>query len=333
MLSIPEKVLFALLAALSVYYTYLGFRQIIAVIRQGQPEYYQRTNRALERVQDALVRTITQVTVFRNRPIVGFFHSFIFYGFSFYVLVNLVDLVEGFFPSQWVGWLGSSPAGDWFRLGADVLGFLVLIGVIFFVWRRFIRNDAKLERFNNSVLLHPDVQAGGIRWDSFIVAAFIFFHVGFRLFGAGSLLAAEGRVDGWQPIASAIARCLGSGPNRMIGWHVGWWTSLGLILAFLPYFVRSKHIHLFVAPVRLGLGRRDRIGKKVGTGALDPINFEDETIEQFGVAKLEQFRFTQILDPYACIQCNRCTNVCPAHVTGKALAPSAIEINKRYELN
>jgi Fe-S oxidoreductase len=71
----------------------------------------------------------------------------------------------------------------------------------------------------------------------------------------------------------------------------------------------------------------------VGTGALDPINFEDETIEQFGVAKLEQFRFTQILDPYACIQCNRCTNVCPAHVTGKALAPSALEINKRYELN
>jgi Fe-S oxidoreductase len=333
MLTVPEKIVFALLAVLSIYYTYLGFRQIVAVIRQGQPEYYPRTNRITERVREAIVQTISQVTVFRNRPIVGFFHGFIFYGFSFYVLVNLVDLVEGFFSTRWLTWLGDSLIGDWFRLGADILGFLVLIGVLFFVWRRFVKKDAQLEKFNDSVLLHPDVRSGGVRWDSFIVAAFIFLHVGFRLFGAGSLLAAESHIDQWQPVASTIAQYLGFGVGRMVGWHIGWWTSLGLILAFLPYFVRSKHIHLFVAPIRLALGRRDGSGNKVGSGVLDPINFEDEALEQFGVAKLEQFRFTQLCDPYACIQCNRCTNVCPAHVTGKALAPSAIEINKRYELN
>ncbi|HZC35437.1 MAG TPA: (Fe-S)-binding protein [Chthoniobacterales bacterium] len=331
MLTIPEKILFALLAGLSIYYTYLGFREIVAVIRLGQPEYYPRTNRTIERIREAIVQT--QITVFRNRPIVGFFHSFIFYGFSFYVLVNLVDLIEGFFPTRWFSWLGHSLIGGWFRLGSDILGLLVLIGVFFFVWRRFIRKDAQLEKFNDSVLLHLDVRAGGVRWDSFIVAAFIFLHVGFRLFGAGALLAAESHVDQWQPVATTIAHYLGFGANRMIGWHIGWWISLGLILAFLPYFVRSKHIHLFVAPIRLALGRRDRFGNRVGSGVLDPINFEDETLEQFGVAKLEQFRFTQLFDPYACIQCNRCTNVCPAHVTGKALAPSAIEINKRYELN
>ena len=130
-----------------------------------------------------------------------------------------------------------------------------------------------------------------------------------------------------------IAHLVGFDANRIVGWHIGWWISLGLILAFLPYFVRSKHIHIFAAPVRLGLGRRGNTGEKVGSGVLDPINFEDENIEQFGVAQLEQFRVTQLFDPYACIQCNRCTNVCPAHVTGKALAPSALEINKRYELN
>jgi Fe-S oxidoreductase len=333
MLTAPEKILFALLAVISVYLTYRGFQQIIGVIRRGQPEYYPRTNQIGKRIREAFVRTVTQVTVFRNRPIVGFFHAFIFYGFSFYLLVNLVDLLEGFFPAERLAWLSGSPVGDWFRLGADLFGSLVLIGVIFFVWRRFIRNDDQLERFNDSVLLHPVVRSGGIRWDSFVVAAFIFLHVGFRLFGAGSLLAAEGHFDGWQPVASLIASGLGFGMDRKVGWHIGWWTSLGLILAFLPYFVRSKHIHLFVAPIRLGLGRHDQSGKRVGSGALSPINFEDETTEQFGVAKLEQLRFTQLIDAYACIQCNRCTNVCPAHVTGKALAPSAIEINKRYELN
>jgi len=333
MLTLPEKALFVILAVISIYYTYRGFREIIDIIRKGQPEYYSRFNRPLERVREALARTISQITVFKSRPVVGLFHSFIFYGFTFYALVNLADLVEGFFPAGWFAWLGNSVVGDLYRWGADVFGTLVLIGVLFFVWRRFVKKDGALERFNQSVFLHPDVRAGGIRFDSLLVAGFIFFHVGFRLFGAGSLLAAEGRTDQWQPTATFIARILGADPNRLMGWHIGWWVSLGLILAFLPYFVRSKHIHIFAAPVRLGLGRRTNRGEKVGSGVLDPINFEDENIEQFGVATLEQFRLTQLLDPYACIQCNRCTNVCPAHVTGKALAPSALEINKRYELN
>ena len=333
MLTLPEKVLFVLLAVISIYYTYRGFRQIIEIICKGQPEYYARTNRLLERIPEALVRTITQITVFRNRPLVGFFHSFIFYGFSFYVLVNLADLVEGFFPPDWFNWLTKSVVGDLFRFGADAFGFLVLIGVLFFVWRRFLQKDPQLQRFNDSVLLHPDVRSGGVRIDSLIVAAFIFLHVGFRLVGAGSLLAADNHLDRWQSVASLIARIIGFGPSRIIGWHIGWWISLGLILAFLPYFVRSKHIHIFAAPIRLGMGRQDSTGHRVGSGALDPLNFEDETIEQFGVEKLEQFRFSQLFDPFACIQCNRCTNACPAHATGKALAPSAIEINKRYELN
>jgi hypothetical protein len=316
MLTLLEKALFIVLAVVSLYYTYRGFRQIIEIIRKGQPEYYSRFNQPLERIREALVRTLSQVTVFKSRPLVGFFHSFIFYGFTFYALVNLVDLVEGFFPSSWFTWLGGSLVRNLFHLGADVFGTLVLIGVVFFVWRRFVKNDAALDRFNPLVLLHPDVRAGGIRFDSFVVAAFIFLHVGFRLFGAGSLLAAEGRTDYWQPTATIITQVIGFGANRIAGWHLGWWISLGLILAFLPYFVRSKHIHIFAAPIRLGMGRRTAAGEKVGSGALDPINFENESIEQFGVTQLEQFRFSQLFDPYACIQ-SRSTNVTNSILSGK----------------
>jgi Fe-S oxidoreductase len=65
-------------------------------------------------------------------------------------------------------------------------------------------------------------------------------------------------------------------------------------------------------------------------GALDPIDFEDETIEQFGVARLSDLSQTQIVDAFACIMCNRCQDACPAYVTGKPLSPAALEINKRY---
>jgi hypothetical protein len=75
MLILPEKALFIVLAVVSLYYTYRGFRQIIEIIRKGQPEYYSRFNQPLERIREALARTISQVTVFKNRPLVGFFHS------------------------------------------------------------------------------------------------------------------------------------------------------------------------------------------------------------------------------------------------------------------
>src|SRR6202007_94791 len=80
MLTLPEKALFLILAVISIYYTYRGFRQIIDIIRKGQPEYYSRFSRPAERIREALVRTIAQITVFKSRPVVGFFHSFIFYG-------------------------------------------------------------------------------------------------------------------------------------------------------------------------------------------------------------------------------------------------------------
>src|SRR5258707_7855884 len=119
MLTLPEKALFIALAVVSLYYTYRGFRQIIEIILQGQPEYYSRFNQPLERIREALVQTISQVTVFKNRPLVGFFHSFIFYGFPFYALGNLVDLVESFFPAVCFCCFRWSLLVNLFLLGVD----------------------------------------------------------------------------------------------------------------------------------------------------------------------------------------------------------------------
>ncbi len=333
MLTLPEQFLFVVLLIISLYYAAIGFIEVINAIRRGAGTYYPRTNHLAARIWDALVRTITQVTVFRDRPVVSFFHSFVFYGFIFYGAVNLWDVVEGYVPAEVLAPIHHSVVGGLFRLGADLFGTLVLIGVAYLLYRRFAMEDPKLERFNPTVLLHPGVTQGGIRRDSIIVGSFILFHVGLRMFGSASLLAAGGHGDPWQPVATLMSHLMGHSPDWMIGWHIGWWGALGLILAFLPYFPRSKHIHLFAAPARFALERRLADGSRVPLGALEPLDLEDENAEQFGVERLEQLRFTQLLDPYACIQCNRCTNACPAHSTGKSLAPSAIEINKRYELN
>ena len=332
MLSLPEKLLFLVLAALSLWFAFQGFRRVALTVGRGSRVFhYPRWDALPRRAGSAIARTLSQGSVFKDRPVVSAFHAFVFYGFVFYLLVNVVDALKGFVPPAWYAGVEFGLIGGLFRFGADVFGVLVLVGVAFFLLRRFAWRDPRLEHGARTPQ-HEAVAAGGIRRDSMIVGLFILGHVGFRLLGEGFYVAYEGHPDPWQPTATVLAGIIGYGSDRLIGWHVGWWGALGLILAFLPYFPRSKHIHLFAAPVNFALDRRFEDGRPVSTGALEPIDVEDETLEQFGASTLEHLRVPQLLDAYACIQCNRCSDVCPANLTGKALSPAALEINKRYEL-
>jgi len=331
-LSIPEKVLFTVLAGVSFYLAYVGFARVVRVVGRGQVGPLPRTNSLPRRVFAGIVKTFSQRTVFRARPVVSLFHSFIFYGFTLYLAVNVIDGLNGFLPRSWTSRLDFGVVGDIYRLFADILTVLILIGMVFFLVRRFLVKPRELKH-NARTHLHEKVEKGAIRRDSLIVGVFILLHVGFRLTAESFLLAADGHTDAFQPFASALAGAIGSGEGRIIGWHVGWWGALGMILAFLPYFPRSKHLHLFAAPVNFALERKEEDLEPLPLGVLEPVDLEDETAEQFGAAKLEHLSYPQILDAYACIQCNRCADVCPANQTGKALSPAALEINKRYELN
>jgi Fe-S oxidoreductase len=102
---------------------------------------------------------------------------------------------------------------------------------------------------------------------------------------------------------------------------------MGLILAFVPYFPYTKHAHLFVGPFNFMTRPQRRT-----PGVLEPIDFEDESIEQFGATTLTDLSQTQLVDPFACIMCNRCQEVCPAYSHRQKLSPSALEINKRYNI-
>jgi Fe-S oxidoreductase len=327
-LSVPEKILFVLLAGFALAFAFAGFERVVDAVARGSRGGSDRLSRLPERIGAALLRTLGQRTVFRDRPWVALLHALVFYGFVFYLLVNLVDAAYGLLPAAWTAWIASPWAGP-YRLAADLLSGAVLVGVAALLCRRFVARDPAL---TPDVPLHEKAAAGGVRRDSAIVGAFILLHVGLRLTGEGFLLASEGHLDPWQPLASGLALAVGEGPGRIVGWHVGWWGALGLILVFLPYFPRSKHLHLIAAPVNFALERRGADGAPLSSGTLEPIDFEDETLERFGAERLEDLPFAQILDAYACIQCHRCTDACPAHATGKRLSPSALEINKRYEL-
>jgi Fe-S oxidoreductase len=323
MLPVSQKYAFLIFAAITLSFGLRGFYSLYQRIRRGRTDTESRTDHLPARLRYALTTTLTQARTFRKRTIVSTFHSFIFYGFVFYLLVNLVDAIEGFLPFSITS---STPAGALYNLLADILSLLVLVGVIALVIRRFLLPARRDFRFNASTLLHPDAQHGYITRDSVIVSAFILFHVSSRAIGAGARIAAEGP-DPWQPFATALSQLFNA--QNAEAWRVfGYWGALGSVLVFLAYFPYTKHVHIFMAPANYLLARHP------ASGVLPPveINLEAED-QQVGAKHLEDLAWPRLLDAYACIQCNRCQDVCPATATGKSLSPAALEINKRLELN
>ena len=331
MLSTTERVLFILLAIVCNVAAYWTFSRMFAVIYRGQGTL--NLDQLPTRIMTGIGALFSQGRILRHRKLSSIFHLMIAYAFIFYLLINLIDVLRAF----------SAPFGEWYangwgaigfviRLVADILTVLGMVGMVYFLVRRFLADDEALQ-IRDNVKLNPKAREGGIRKDSLIVGVFMLLHLGFRFIGETFEIAKHGSADPAQPFASLLgnlwinmnqAGSLSDGGIEF-GIHLGFWIAIGLILIFLPYFPYTKHAHLFMGPLNF-MTRPER----GALGALNALDFEDESIEQFGVNTMDQLEKTQILDAFACIMCNRCQEVCPAYNTGKELSPAALEINKRY---
>ncbi len=320
MLSSPEKLVFVVFVLASAYLSWRSFSILIKVINRGQGKLHWENLAA--RLSEAFIVVFTQKTVLRSRPMVSFFHALLAWAFILYMLVNIGDVLSGYLAG--FHFMGSRMIGNVYRLFVDIFSVLALISMSFFLIRRFIAGSERVTIRDNVKMYEGARQ--GMRSDSLIVGLFILMHIGFRFLGESFNLQLEG-ADLWQPLASLVSGLWnGMSPQTAeIMVHVSWWLALGLILAFVPYFPSSKHIHLFIGPFNFASRP-----KRDSYGTLAPLDFENDDIEQFGVSTFKHLQKTQIVDAYACIMCGRCQDACPAYTTGKELSPSALEINKRY---
>lgn len=323
MLSTLERIAFLILVFFSLGLSYFSFSRMFKVIGRGtNPIDWKQV---MKNWPKGLAVFISQKTLFKTRPVIGAIHAGVAWGFTLYLLVNIIDIFYGmipgfhFFPNHFIG--------DFYRFFVDVFTIIVLVGIVLFIVRRFIQKDKLL--VTNEPVLISDKAKIGIKRDSLIVGMFILFHIGFRFIGASFEVAINGP-DWSQPGATLVASLWdGFSPNALIfGEHLSWWVALGLILLFIPYFPYSKHAHLFMGPLNYMAQESRR-----SLTTLEVMDLEDEQLEQFGASKLEHLPQKELLDGYACIMCNRCQDICPAYQTGKELSPSAIEINKRYYFN
>jgi Fe-S oxidoreductase len=106
--------------------------------------------------------------------------------------------------------------------------------------------------------------------------------------------------------------------------EVFWWAHVVLGLAFINYVPYSKHIHILGSLPNIffrNLGQR---------GVMPKLNLEDEN--DWGVGKIHGFTKKSLMDQYACTECARCSNYCPAFNTDKPLSPMHLIHDLRDEM-
>ena len=122
----------------------------------------------------------------------------------------------------------------------------------------------------------------------------------------------------------------------------GWWLRILGIFAFLNYLPSSKHFHIIMAFPNVYYSKLEPKGKFTTNESitheikamLDPSYQvpplpEGAEPQKFGAKDVEDLTWKQLMDAYTCTECGRCTDVCPANITGKLLSPRKIVMDTR----
>jgi len=269
-----------------------------------------------ERVGYLMVNVLGQNKLLKD-PKSGLIHVMFFYGFLM-VQLGAIDLI----------WKGLAP-GSHLPLGVfysvftffqELVVLMILVAVVWAFYRRYVEKLVRLKRgWKNGLVL---IFIGGLMVSTLLAN------------GMGIIWHGEG-LTYTEPVASGIAAIFSFLPASAaaVVFYVMWWAHLLILLTFLVYVPQSKHFHLIVSPINVYMNRLDR------TGTLTPIDFEalenaedEEDIPAIGVGRIQDFTQKQMLDLYSCVECGRCTNMCPASGTGKMLSPMDLIVKLRDHL-
>ncbi|WP_172371312.1 heterodisulfide reductase-related iron-sulfur binding cluster [Sporosarcina jiandibaonis] len=237
----------------------------------------------------------------------GIIHVLFFYGFLM-VQFGAIDLIwKGLKPGSH---LPFGPVYGFFTFFQEIVIFTILIAVVWAFHRRYIEKLVRLKR----------------GWKSGLVLIFIGGLMLSTLLANGMNMIWQGHELTWkEPIASSIAFIFGGIPTVAAAsvFFVAWWIHLLILLTFLIYVPQSKHAHLIAGPANVYFHRLDNVGRltPIDFSALEEETENEEDMPALGVGKITDFTQLQMIDFYACVECGRCTNMCPATGTGKMLSP------------
>jgi Fe-S oxidoreductase len=250
-----------------------------------------------------------KVPRFKN---VAIFHGLVFYGFLILWITTDVVAIHADTPLK----IFQGKTYIILSFLADIAGLMVLAGIALAYKRRYIDKPDYLaatkpnqERFMYAMLV----------W--LVVAGYLI--EGLRIVGVNFPI----NEMKWSPIGWAVAVVLSklnlNDTALAYTYRTLWFLHMLNTMVFIASIGYSKFSHIIMLPFAALVTPAKR------GAVLTPMDFANENAETFGLGKLSELTMKQNLDLLTCVECGRCTQVCPANLAGKILDPKKIVTKAR----
>ncbi|GAB4380379.1 MAG: heterodisulfide reductase-related iron-sulfur binding cluster [Calditrichia bacterium] len=288
------------------------FYQRYRLWKLGFPEH--RLDQLGKRLNLLLKYALGQGRVIKEKY-AGIMHLLIYAGFVILFIGTLLVFIQVDFTQPLFSWVFlKSTFYLYFSLILDVFGVLAIIGVLLAIYRRIWMKPLHLQNKGEDIV---------------ILGLFLLILLtGFVIEGL-RLAVQTPEWGAWSPFGWLLARFftgISAGKESLQTLHAwSWWFHLIISLVFFAYMPYSKLFHVFTTPLNIffqSLEPRGVISK-----------MELEEAEQFGASQITHFSWKELMDLDACTECGRCSDVCPATLTNKALSPMKVILDLRAHLS
>jgi len=293
-----ESMLFALLFICAAGFFLRAVYRLFAMLCLGRWE--NRFDHLGSRFRGMLLYAFAQLRVVSEK--FGINHFFLFWGFMVLLLINLQFIIAGIFPRFSFEFLGIIPYGL-LCLMADVMSLVVLVAVVIAVIRRaFFRPphiEATFEAF-------------------FILGLVAFLMIAYFCLHACEIRLGKEQMTNWMPVSYGLSNLFndaGITTTHTLS-RFFWWIHAVILLFFLNYIPYSKHLHILTAIPNCFFKSFSFVN------TLPRMTFKKGL--SFGISKVVQFSWKDLLDFFSCTECGRCQAACPATNTGKVLNPKLV---------
>src|SRR5690349_21952323 len=237
----------------------------------------------------------------------GMAHVWIFVAFIVAQLGTLTSFGIAYDPNFHLPFLAhETRLGQGYLFTKDVIDVLGTLGCAVFLYYRLI---AKKERMTLS-------------WEGvFILCMIIGVLWTDVLIDAAALAKSAGEVPWYLPVSGNVAQWFLYGMSPRAAQNAmtaGVLLHITIVMAFLNFLPMGKHFHIITGLPTVYFQRL------TPQGQLSKLDLENS--EKFGVARLTDLSWKEILDTYSCTECGRCQTYCPTYDTGKPLTHK--EVNR-----
>jgi Fe-S oxidoreductase len=311
-----KSILVALGLVASFGFFFIRARHLIQLMTTAAGPINFPLDKLSKRIKIFFTEVLLQSKV-REKRFPGLAHTLIFFGFIAILPHTIELMVAGIFA----GFSFASYVPRIYALYAflaDILALLTLLGLTYCLYRRvFLKPKYLTNGFDSRLIL----------LFTFIIILSFFSVNAFRI-----ILYPETIQDliRYYVVSYDISQFFDienlTRQQLIIGLEVSYWIHLAVILYFLVYIPGSKHLHILAAIPNVFLAPLETPKPMVKT------DLEDETIDSFGLGKINELNWQNVLNLYSCTECGRCQEQCPADMTGKPLSPKAVVVDLKDDL-